>query len=134
MRSTGYGRRSSARVSQLCTKDWLEQIERPELLLKLGLALHDSKRSERALTTFRRMQATAAENRLAECLALIWQAHMLDLLGRRDEAKATCRQAADMNATGSIDHAQYGIRYSPSAYARQRIAQPFKRVENRDGD
>jgi len=64
-------------------------------------------------------------------MALIWQGHMLDLLGRRDEAIAVYKRVVDMNISIRCRHSQYGMIYSPSTYAAKRIKEPFQRIENR---
>ncbi len=82
------------------------------------------------------MQSTAAEQeeKTHEALALIWQGHMLDLLGRREAALKRYSQAADMNLEHTWMHGQYGLKYSLSPYARERMKTPFKRIDNRDPD
>jgi hypothetical protein len=65
---------------------------------------------------------------------LIWQGHMLDLLGKRKEALACYTQVADMNIDESWQHSQYGLAYKVSPYARERMKTPFKRIENKDKD
>lgn len=58
---------------------------------------------------------------------------MLDLPGRRQEAIAEYRKAADMGIEdGEQRHDQFGLVYTPSPYARERMTTPFTRVENTD--
>lgn len=40
----------------------------------------------------------------------------------------------DMNILDSWQHDQYGLRYKVSPYAKERIKEPFKRIENQDPD
>ena len=56
---------------------------------------------------------------------------MLDLLGRRQEAIAVYQKVADMHVGRTMEHSQYGLRYSPSEYAAERIKTPFERIENK---
>jgi hypothetical protein len=63
-------------------------------------------------------------------VALVWQGHMLDLQGRRDEAMAAYRLAVALGIEEETHHNQYGLGYQPSAYAEQRLLTPFTRVEN----
>ena len=66
-------------------------------------------------------------------MALIWQGHMLDLLGRREEAIAEYRKAAQMGVEDYEQrHDQFGLAYSPTPYAKQRMTEPFTRLENTD--
>lgn len=69
-----------------------------------------------------------------KALALIWQGHMLDLLGKRKEAIACYKQVADMNIDESWQHSQYRLTYRVSPYARERMTTPFQRIENKDKD
>ena len=65
-------------------------------------------------------------------MALIWQGHMLDLLGRRGEAIPLYQEAADMDIQESWQHSQFGIEYVLSPYAAERVTSPFRRIENRE--
>ncbi len=89
---------------------------------------------EEALFIFEQMQASMKEReeREHEALALIWQGHMLDLLGKRKEAIACYKQVADMNIDESWQHSQYRLTYQVSPYAKERMKTPFKRIENKD--
>ena len=63
--------------------------------------------------------------------ALIWQGHMLDLLGRREEAKELYQKVVRHEAaSGEFTMDQYGLKYVPSRYALERLETPFKRIEN----
>jgi len=55
---------------------------------------------------------------------------MLDLLGKRPEALARYRTAAEMDLSDTWSHGQYGLKYELSPYARERLKTPFKRIEN----
>jgi hypothetical protein len=64
-------------------------------------------------------------------MGTIWQGHVLDLLGRREEAVAAYRKVVEMNVKEVQRHDQYGLAYSPSEYAAERIASPFVPIENK---
>ena len=104
--------------------------------MRTGFALYDGENYEEALVVFERMAEAAAEQEemTYEALALIWQGHMLDLLDRREEALQRYSQAADMNLEDTWMHGQYGLKYSLSPYARERMKEPFKRIDNGDPD
>lgn len=104
--------------------------------MRTGFALYDVANYEEALFVFERMQWEAKEQKeqSLEAIALIWQGHMLDLLGRRDEAIRRYGQAAEMNLTDTQMHDQYGLRYEISPYAKERMAEPFQRIDNRTTD
>jgi len=67
-------------------------------------------------------------------LSMIWQGHVLDLLGKRKEAIALYKQVAEMNIDEVWQHSQYGLKYAISPYARDRMKTPFKRIENEEKD
>ncbi len=69
-------------------------------------------------------------NRGREAVALIWQGHMLDLLGRRQEALERYRRVVDMNLDDGVQHSQYALTYAYSPYAAERLEEPFQRIEN----
>jgi tetratricopeptide (TPR) repeat protein len=96
-------------------------------LLKLGFALYDAERYRDALAVFQKM----GQCRSHAALALVWEGHMLDLLGKRAEAIARYEKASGMPVSGQ--HSQYGLVLSPD-YVAHRIRTPFTRVENREED
>ena len=89
---------------------------------------------EEALPVFEKMEGTAGDDRNKQATALIWQGHVLDLLGPRDEALARYQKVADMGLNAEKVHAQYGLSYEFSSYARARLVTPFTRVENKNDD
>jgi tetratricopeptide (TPR) repeat protein len=101
-------------------------------LLKIGFALYDAKRYDEALGTFEKLQEVSRDNQRAQAASLIWQGHMLDLLGRRTEAVTKYQRVADMGLNSGTRQAQYGLSYEYSPYAQERVSTPFTRVENTD--
>ena len=83
-----------------------------------------------ALGVFERIVARFGGDPRMKAYGLIWQGHMLDLLGKRAEAVSRYRQAAALNVTDSLMHGQYGMKYELSPYARERVKVPFTRIEN----
>ena len=134
VRSVGWGLEGSRELAAKYESDWLAQLEDGRSLLRIGFALYDVEQYEDARVVFERMGGVAVEtsDRSREALALIWQGHMLDLLGRRNEAIQMYRRAADMDLEDTQRHDQYGLQYSLSPYARERMESPFQRVTNRD--
>jgi tetratricopeptide (TPR) repeat protein len=131
----GWGRQSNQEIASKYDKAWLDQIDDAGKWLKIGFALYDAKRYEDALAAFEKMQALAGGSPHGRMLATLWQGHMLDLLGKRQAAIAKYRIVAEMNVDESEQrHDQYRLAYTPSPYARERMASPFVRVENRDDD
>lgn len=130
----GWGKRSNKEIASRFRNEWLDQISNPWHLLKTGFALYDAKRYGEALAVFEKMGEKAGADRRGEAIALIWQGHMLDLLGKRKEAISRYAKVARMGIETEQRHDQFGLSYSPSSYARQRISTPFTRVENLDSD
>jgi len=129
----GWGWKSNRQIAVRYSQAWLDQITETEALMKIGFALYDAARYEEALAVFGKMEETGM-SRHSQIIAIIWQGHMLDLLGRREEARARYRRVADLGLTSGTTHAQYGLSYEFSAYARERLTTPFARVENTNSD
>jgi len=130
--SSGWGRLSNERLLKAYTRAWVNQVKDPLHLLKVGFALYDGEKYAGALMVFERMQVRAelgADND-RKAAALIWQGHMLDLLGRRSEAIGRYRLVVEMGNPGGMGHDQYGLRYAFTPYAKERMASPFVRLEN----
>jgi len=132
----GWGWSSSQKITKRYSRDWLGKFNQLGSYLRAGFALYDMENYEEALFVFEGMQ-TAAEKQSEQAMgaiAIIWQGHMLDLLGKREEAVKKYRQAADLNLEDTWMHSQYGLRYSLSSYARERMKKPFERISNSDPD
>jgi tetratricopeptide (TPR) repeat protein len=135
--SLGFGRKSNQEIASRYSQEWLHQITDPWVLFKTGLALYDMEHHQDALATFEKMGQEVAENPVHhQAIALIWQGHMLDLLGRRDEAISRYQKVVDMDTKREIEirHDQFGLAYHPSPYASERMSTPFTRVENQEED
>jgi len=134
VRSAGWGMASSRELAAKYERGWLGELDDAISLLRTGFALYDVEQYEEARIVFERMESLAVEagDRSREAVALIWQGHMLDLLDRRNEAIDAYRRAADMDLDASQGHDQYGLRYSLSPYARERMETPFERIVNSD--
>jgi proline iminopeptidase len=133
LRAVGWGRATSEAIAEAHSPDWLEEMPGSTDYLRLGFALYDVERYEDALEVFSRFRIWALEegNQPSVALASIWQGHMLDLLGRRTEAMARYREVVAMEMEDTWSHGQYGMQYSLSPYAAERLEKPFQRIENR---
>jgi tetratricopeptide (TPR) repeat protein len=136
LRSFGWGWNSSQKIAKTFSREWLEMFSDLTSFLRAGFALYDVENYTEALFVFEKMQSAAVEKgqKPHEAIALIWQGHMLDLLGKREDALSRYSQAADMNLDDTWMHGQYDMRYSLSPYARERMQEPFKRIDNRNPD
>jgi len=101
---------------------------------KLGFALYDAKRYEEALAAFHKQGQQDNAQQTDRANALIWQGHMLDLLGRRSEAIATYKKVVDLGVEGGVRHDDHGLAYEFIPYAKERMTTPFTRVENRNNN
>jgi len=136
LKAFGWDRGSNEKLAGKYTRDWLEStISSLQLFefLKIGLALYDVRNYSEALYIFERMKRVAEdqENKEHTALALLWQGHMLDLMGEHDKAVLRYKMAADMNIDETWMHSQFGMKYRISPYAKERMSSPFKRIENR---
>jgi proline iminopeptidase len=134
LRSTGDGRKSNEKIAGLYSKEWLEKLQNPDELLKTAFALYDMTRHEDGLAVFKKMYDVlqkGQENKFYSAVALIWEGFMLDLLSRRDEAISVYQKVVAMDIHDNISHDQFGLSFAPSAYAAEKIREPFKRIENK---
>jgi tetratricopeptide (TPR) repeat protein len=90
-------------------------------LLKLTLTLYDGRYYQEALDVAKGLGQT--DQRF---VALVWQGHLLDLLGRRDEAVAAYQEALKVPGTPNMRHDQYGLTLD-KAWVEQRLHTPFER-------
>ena len=134
IRSVGWGRKGSEKLASDYSREWIVGFTTYRHFLRVGFALYDVENYEEALHIFEKMRISMKEKgqKENEALSLIWQGHMLDLLGKRKEAIALYSQAADMNIDDVWRHSQYGLNYAISPYARERMKTPFKRIENQN--
>lgn len=128
--ATDWGRTGNEAIAAVYSKELLGELPNPGLLLKTGFALYDVGRYQEALDVFVYMSHDETVDQTFLAVSLIWQGHMLDLIGNRPEALAAYGAAANMNVTGEMQHDQFGMTYAPSEYAQERIQTPFTRIEN----
>ncbi len=97
------------------------KIEDDRTLRKLALLLYDGRYYEQALDLMK-----AVENSEWRFAALVWQGHLLDLLGRRPEAVARYEEALKMEAPPTVRHDQYGMTIDKH-WVEERLKAPFER-------
>ena len=131
LRNSGFGRKSNEKIAENYSEEWLDKLSDPWLLLKTGFALYDLKKYEEATAAFKRMSAVTQNNTSWLAASMVWQAQMLDLSGKREEAVALYQKVVDLKVSGQFNHSQFGMKYSPSKYAAERLQKPFERIENR---
>jgi hypothetical protein len=126
-----------ARARQLFA--WAQACGLHAVLLweKLGLALYDGAATPRCARGARAESLEAfhqaAEQSLDDTWRIggwVWQGHLLDLLGRRDEALTWYQKAQAAGFDGSIHHDQYGI-VLDAGWIEARLRAPFHRLSHR---
>jgi len=129
--SLGWGYRSSLKIADAYEPSWLTELSDTSLIMRAAFALYDAEQYEPALALFRKLSEATSQEPLYQATALVWQGHMLDLLGRRKEALPAYQKAVDLKVPDKMQHGQYRMTYNPSKYAAERLKTPFARVENR---
>ncbi|NIN11720.1 MAG: alpha/beta fold hydrolase [Gemmatimonadales bacterium] len=131
-RNAGDGISGSRRLAEVYSRDKLDHSAPWFELTRIGFALYDVANHEEALHVFSVLERAAATrgDRGSIALGLIWQGHMLDLLGRREEALARYQRVLDLGYDGWMRHDQYGLRIVYLPHAAERLETPFRRVEN----
>ena len=133
IRTADWGKESNIKIVKVYKRELLSTIKSSSNYLMIGFALYDVENYEEALYVFKELYKNGEEkkNPGRMAVALIWQGHMLDLLGKRDEAISRYQKVIDMNVEGGISHSQFDMVYYYVAYAQERLKEPFKRIENK---
>jgi tetratricopeptide (TPR) repeat protein len=92
---------------------------------KLGLVLFGGGSYPESLESFRALlrNATDASDRFG---GLVWQGHLLDLLGRREEALQSYRWALLLPGNLRMQHDQWGM-VIDRKWVQERLSTPFAR-------
>jgi hypothetical protein len=88
---------------------------------KLALMLYDGRYYQEALEVVKSL-----EQGDWRFVALVWEGHLLDLLGRRTDAVAAYQEALKMPGTPSMRHDQYGL-VIDKKWVEERLKTPFER-------
>jgi hypothetical protein len=88
---------------------------------KLALMLYDGRYYQEALDIVKSLEQ--GEWRF---FALVWEGHLLDLLGKRDDAVAAYQEALKVPGTPSMRHDQYGM-IIDKKWVEERLKVPFER-------
>jgi len=95
------------------------------LWFKLGLTLYDGEFYDEAFEAFKRTQELSSEV-IYLFVAMVWQGHVLDLLGKRDKALEYYQEAKQMHIGQTIQHDQYGLIINEK-WVEERLRSPFQR-------
>ena len=101
-------------------------LSSPGSWFKLGLTLYDGKYYKEALEAFRGVEAQEQDDPLRVFVAIVWQGHLLDLLGQRDKALKCYKEALKKSVKREMRHDQYGIRLNRE-WVQKRLKEPFRR-------
>lgn len=93
---------------------------------KLGMALYDGKNYDEGLEALRRADKSSGSDLFRSFAAVVWQGHILDLLGRREEALDRYKAASNLRMQGAMRCDQYGI-VIDQKWVKERIEKPFQR-------
>lgn len=94
--------------------------------LKLGLTLYDGRYYTEALEAFKEMHVQAKGNPSDTATALVWQGHVLDLQGKREEALKCYSEAMKDADSLRRRHDQYKMRLNRQ-WVEKRLEEPFVR-------
>ncbi|MFC1614536.1 M1 family aminopeptidase [Gemmatimonadota bacterium] len=92
----------------------------------LGVKLFDGEYYQEALQAFALAELLADHNSLLRFKSLAWEGHILDILGRRQEAIAKYREALNKDTGGYARHDQYGMTIDRK-WINKRLKEPFQR-------
>lgn len=93
---------------------------------KLGRILYDGKYYREALEAFQITCDLGSDGSYKVFGSLVWQGHIMDLLGRRDDAVACYREALKKDNNFKIRHDNYGM-IIDEKWVEERIKKPFER-------
>lgn len=134
IRTVGWGIISSKKLMSTYKREDLDQLNYSIQYLRLGFAQYDMKQYDEALFIFEQIPNKFESDVLTKYIAIIWQGHILDLLGKRDLAIQKYKIIAELNSNETVQHSQYGLSYELSSYAKKRIETPFTRIENQSAE
>src|SRR5208282_5539520 len=116
---TGAGEAALEAFRQACDL----KNEDPGIWFKLGLTLYDGRHYPEALDAMMRVPGSDSDWRFG---SLVWQGHLLDLLGRRAEAVARYEEALKVPGAQSMQHDQYNLVINKQ-WVEERLKTPFER-------
>ena len=90
------------------------------------MALYDGKNYDEGLEALRRADKSSGSDVFRSFAAVVWQGHILDLLGRREEALDRYKAASNLRMQGAMRCDQYGI-VIDQKWVKERIEKPFQR-------
>jgi hypothetical protein len=117
--------KSGSRAKEVYEKALESSLRSASLWFKLGLTLYDGEFYDEAFEVFKRTEELSSDH-IYVFLAMVWQGHVLDLLGKRDEALKYYQKAKQMRIEETIQHDQYGLIINEK-WVEERLRSPFQR-------
>ena len=102
------------------------EIQDVDLWVKLALTLYDGQFYPEALQAFERIAELAEAGSPWAFAALVWQGHIFDLNGQREQAVARYQAALERDAGQGVTHSQYEMTID-RAWVEERLETPFAR-------
>jgi tetratricopeptide (TPR) repeat protein len=99
------------------------KIEDAGVWAKLGMLLYDGRHYPEALAAMGRLSQGDSGWRF---MGLVWQGHLMDLLGHRSEALAFYREALNVPGEPRMQHSQYNL-VIDKRWVEERLKTPFER-------
>jgi tetratricopeptide (TPR) repeat protein len=99
------------------------KIQDPDIWGKLGLLLYDDRYYQEALEVMTQLAGSDSDWRFG---AIVWQGHLLDLLGRRAEAVARYQEALKVPGSPNDRYDQYNLVIN-NQWVEERLKTPFER-------
>ena len=125
-----WGLQSSKELVKDYNEGWLRLYGvRATNVLRIGFAFYDVRKFEKSYEIFCYLEKTAKKESY-KIAAMIWQAHMLDLLKKRSEAIKLYKKVVKINSDDGLKHGQYKLTYKFTPYAKKRLKEPFKFIPN----
>ncbi|MCK4657728.1 MAG: hypothetical protein KAT85_11870, partial [candidate division Zixibacteria bacterium] len=118
-------------IGQIALDLYLKALEielaEGSLWKKLGVALYDGKYYEEAVVAFRRStELLENEGSPYTFVAYVWQGHVLDILGRREQAILSYEEALRRDTGRTSEYSQYNMKIDQQ-WIRERLDEPFRR-------
>ena len=119
--------RSGEKAKEVYKKACKAGLKSGPLWFKLGSTLYDGEFYDEAFEAFKRTAELSYEP-IYIFAGTIWQGHVLDLLGRREEALKCYQKAKEMHIEGAMRHDQYGLIINEK-WVEERLKSPFRRAD-----
>ncbi len=101
------------------------EISKAGFWFKLGLLLFDSGFDEESLAAFLKAEAMPDIDKLTLFTCYVWQGHLNDLRGKREDALAAYRKALEADPGVSMTHSQFRMVIN-RAWVEARLKTPFQ--------